>query len=86
MEMCGRSSSPHCVVLYASETGTAEDVAFKVYRTIQDARLHVRIASTEDYEISNLPTELCVIFIVSTTGEGEVPSAMKSFWSFLLRR
>lgn len=42
--------------------------------------------SLEEYDVSNLPTENIAIFIVSTTGDGEVPSSMKNFWAFLLKR
>ena len=33
-----------------------------------------------------LPAERFVIFVASTTGEGEVPDNMRGFWQFLLRR
>jgi sulfite reductase alpha subunit-like flavoprotein len=75
-----------CLVLYGSETGTSEDVAFKVFQMMRDAHLRCEIASFDDYEVSDLPMEQSVIFVVSTTGEGECPSTMKAFWSFLLKR
>jgi len=36
--------------------------------------------------VRELPRERLVVFIASTTGEGEVPDPMRAFWRFLLRR
>jgi sulfite reductase alpha subunit-like flavoprotein len=73
-------------ILYGSQTGCAEDVA----RQLADeaARRHFALAcdSMEDYDVRLLPTEGLVIFVASTTGEGEIPDSMRSFWNFLLRR
>ena len=74
------------LILYGSETGTAEDVAFRVYRKLKGEGYCCRIMGMEEYDSSILCDELLVIFFVSTTGDGEVPTNMKSFWSFLLRR
>ena len=40
----------------------------------------------EDYDISSLADEVYVIFFVSTSGEGDVPLSMRSFWNLILRR
>jgi sulfite reductase alpha subunit-like flavoprotein len=74
------------VILYGSETGTSEDLAFKIYTILCTSIPHLRIFSLDDYSIENLPSENCTVFVVSTTGDGEVPSSMKSFWNFLLRK
>lgn len=34
----------------------------------------------------NLPAEPFVVMCTSTTGQGDAPDNMRSFWSFLLRR
>ena len=39
----------------------------------------------DEYPIMQLPTAKLIVFIVSTTGEGEVPETMKNTWKFLLR-
>lgn len=38
----------------------------------------------DDYNIVELPECKYCIFMVSTTGQGEAPDNMMSFWSFLL--
>ena len=40
----------------------------------------------DEYDVTQLPHERCVVFVVSTTGEGVVPDNMRSFWRFLLRK
>ena len=39
----------------------------------------------DEFPIMKLPTSKLIVFIVSTTGEGEVPETMKNSWKFLLR-
>jgi equilibrative nucleoside transporter 1/2/3 len=40
----------------------------------------------DDYPVSQLIYEVNVIFVCSTTGQGEEPDNMKQFWRFLLRK
>lgn len=42
--------------------------------------------SMEDYDVRNLPSEKLIVCVASTTGEGEVPDNMRTFWRFLLRK
>jgi len=49
-------------------------------------RFQVRISSMDEYDVIRLIQETLVVFVASTTGQGEVPDSMKSFWKFLLRR
>ncbi|CAA6664852.1 unnamed protein product [Spirodela intermedia] len=65
----GLERSRRLLVLYGSQTGTAQDAADRVGR---EARL--------------LPSEDVVIFVVSTTGQGDMPDSMKEFWKFLLQK
>ena len=74
------------LVLYASETGTAEDVAYKLHSQLLAGAPQAQIRNMECYDVTLLPSETCIMFVVSTTGDGEVPTSMKSFWQFLLRR
>jgi sulfite reductase alpha subunit-like flavoprotein len=85
------SNHPKSVlILYGSETGTGEDVAFKIFHILSSSSSTsvktVRISSIDDYNIESLPNESFILFIISTTGDGEVPSSMKYFWKFLLQR
>lgn len=40
----------------------------------------------DDYSIGQLLHEKFVVFVCSTTGQGEEPDNMKTFWRFLLRK
>lgn len=83
MEESNRSS---LLVLYGSETGTAEEVAFKIHRHFTQKRLKISISSLDEYDVTKLPSETCILWVIATAGEGEVPSNMKRFWNFLLRK
>ena len=74
------------LILYGSETGTAEDVAFKLFSVVRRLHITSSIYSTEEYDVQNFPAENAVLFVVSTTGDGEVPTSMNKFWKFLLRK
>eukprot|EP01041_Mallomonas_annulata_P001792 gene1792-3480_t len=73
-------------VLYGTETGTAEEVAFKIFKTLKKSNANVKVESMDEYDIRCLPSERVVIFVVSTTGDGTAPTNMQSFWKFLLRK
>lgn len=46
----------------------------------------VEVLSMDSFDPSCLPREKFVVFVVSTTGQGDPPDSMKSFWRYLLRR
>lgn len=77
-------------VLYATATGTAEDVAQGLAETLTLRGASVRNCKTIDgYEIASLPTHSSAghlfIFIIATSGDGEVPLNMRKFWHFIRR-
>jgi sulfite reductase alpha subunit-like flavoprotein len=74
------------LILYATQTGNAQDVAERVGREAARHHLQPLVASMHSYPPSNLPTEQYVIFVVSTTGQGDPPDSMRAFWKFLLRK
>lgn len=72
-------------IVYASETGTAEDLAYSLFGLLKRA-LSVNVTSMENYDVTKLPDEEIVVFVVSTTGDGDVPASMLGFWKFLLQK
>lgn len=78
------------LILYASETGNAEDVAFSLHRQwnhlFASQSVNFRIFSVEDYDVFSLTSEKLVIFVLSTCGDGEFPIPMRTMWTNLLRR
>ena len=73
-------------ILYGSQTGTAQDTAERIGRVLTRLLFRVKVKAMDSYDIRSLPNEDAVVFVCSTTGQGEEPDNMKSFWRFLLRR
>lgn len=74
------------LILYATETGNALDAAERLGREAERRCCPVRLSSLDEFHPSSLPSEEFVIFVVSTTGQGDTPNSMKAFWTFLLQR
>ncbi|KAJ3742934.1 hypothetical protein DFH05DRAFT_1498607 [Lentinula detonsa] len=72
------------LILYATETGTAQEVADRVARECRRVHIQSRVISMDAYPAEDLLTETLVIFIVSTTGSGAEPRSMTVFWKKLL--
>ncbi|XP_030372834.1 NADPH-dependent diflavin oxidoreductase 1 [Scaptodrosophila lebanonensis] len=74
------------LILYGSQTGTAQDVAEQLWRESKQWGLDGPVLGFDDYEIQQLVEERLVIFVVATTGDGVEPDNMKRAWRFLLKR
>ncbi|KAK4367997.1 hypothetical protein RND71_011789 [Anisodus tanguticus] len=74
------------LILYASETGNAIDAAERLGRQAERRGCPVSLLSIDDFDPSSLPDQEIVIFVVSTTGQGDNPDSIKVFWKFLLQR
>lgn len=74
------------VILFGSQTGNAQDLAERIWRESKRFYFRSIIRPLDEYNILNLVNETCVIFICSTTGQGDEPDNMKTFWKFLLRK
>uniref|UniRef100_A0A915DZ96 NADPH-dependent diflavin oxidoreductase 1 n=1 Tax=Ditylenchus dipsaci TaxID=166011 RepID=A0A915DZ96_9BILA len=88
--------------LYGSETGTAQDVAETLWRNARQLGVRSRVMAMDDYNIQVLiyhclylvlilshidaPEEKVAVFIVATSGQGEIPANMRSNWRRLLAR
>lgn len=72
-------SSPHntLLILYATQTGTAEDVAELLAREARRRGIASRAVSVDEYDVAKLPSEPFIVFVVATTGQGEEPDSMK---------
>ncbi|THU69024.1 hypothetical protein C4D60_Mb08t09990 [Musa balbisiana] len=68
-------------------TGNAMDAAERVGREAERGGCpSVQVLPIDHFDVSCLPDEEIVIFVVSTTGQGDIPDSMKVFWRFLLQR
>lgn len=74
------------VILYGSQTGNAQDLAERIWRESKRFFFRSTVQALDEYNVLELINETCAVFVCSTTGEGEEPDNMKSFWKFLLRK
>uniref|UniRef100_A0A8C9CU01 NADPH-dependent diflavin oxidoreductase 1 n=1 Tax=Peromyscus maniculatus bairdii TaxID=230844 RepID=A0A8C9CU01_PERMB len=77
---------PQLLVLFGSQTGTAQDEAERLGREARRRRLGCRVQALDSYAVANLIREPLVIFVCATTGQGDPPDNMKNFWRFIFRK
>lgn len=78
------SSNKPVLVLFGSQTGTAEMFAKTVAREGAKLGVPVTLCDTENYEMFNLEYERMVILVCSTYGEGEPTDTMKNFHDWMM--
>ncbi|MCC2323036.1 bifunctional nitrate reductase/sulfite reductase flavoprotein subunit alpha [Cellulomonas xiejunii] len=69
-------------VLWASQTGAAEDVARTVAHRLTDAGCAPRVVSMDD-ALDDLPRHADVILVTSTFGDGDAPDNGTALWELL---
>lgn len=82
------TSTPRLLVLYGSETGTAQDVAeFVQQRAFNRHLTDTQVSAMDEFPVAQLlPQYSIVVFVASTTGNGEAPENMRRSWRSLLRK
>lgn len=73
------------LIAYASQTGTAEQWAMQTAQSLQQAGTSVRLAELGQLDTSALMQEERVLFVVSTTGEGDAPDGAVRFVTQCMR-
>lgn len=71
------------VVLWASQTGNAEELAAGAAAQLTEAGLPVALHSMDDFPVTELPTTRDLLIITSTTGDGEPPDNGATLWRAL---
>lgn len=71
--------APGVLVAFASQTGLAEELAWMTARGLSDAGTSARVALLGDLQPADLKGAGRVLFIASTTGEGDAPDAVSRF-------
>ncbi len=72
-------------VLWASQTGRAEDFAQVIAERLKGDKHDVRLCAMDQYDISSLAAEQSLVLITSTFGDGEPPDNASEFWKKLDR-
>jgi len=71
------------VVLWASQTGNAEEVGADVVARLIETGLPVVLYSMDDFPVAELTTTAELLLITSTTGDGEPPDNGAGLWRAL---
>ncbi|OBH04595.1 MULTISPECIES: bifunctional nitrate reductase/sulfite reductase flavoprotein subunit alpha [unclassified Mycobacterium] len=71
------------VVLWASQTGNAEELATEIAARLGEANVPAALHSMDDFPIAELPTTREVLLITSTTGDGDPPDNGAGLWRAL---
>lgn len=73
------ANGPPILVAYATQTGFAEDLAWRTARSLQAAHVPVKVAPLAQLGAATLADAQRALFIVSTTGEGDMPDGAAGF-------
>ncbi|MGE5490699.1 MAG: sulfite reductase subunit alpha [Actinomycetota bacterium] len=76
--------SPTWLVAYASQTGTAEDLAWQTARTLKLAGVAAHLCSLADLDADQLARADRILLVASTCGEGDAPDNGAAFAERLL--
>lgn len=71
------------VVLWASQTGNAEELAAEIAAQLGAVELPVTLQSMDDFPVAELATTKELLFVTSTTGDGEAPDNGAGLWRAL---
>ncbi|MCV7200314.1 bifunctional nitrate reductase/sulfite reductase flavoprotein subunit alpha [Mycobacterium angelicum] len=71
------------VVLWASQTGNAEELAADIAGKLAEAQLPVALHDMDDFPVANLPNVSELLLVTSTTGDGDAPDNGAGFWRAL---
>lgn len=71
------------VVLWASQTGNAEDLATDIAARLGEANLPASLRGMDEVPVTELSTTRQVLLITSTTGDGEPPDNGAALWRAL---
>ncbi|KAJ8129756.1 hypothetical protein O1611_g3875 [Lasiodiplodia mahajangana] len=74
------------LILYGSETGNSEESANDIESMARRLHFQVVVEEMNDVELSSLLRYPLVVFVISTTGQGDLPKNARKFWKSLLRK
>ncbi|CAI5757729.1 unnamed protein product [Candida verbasci] len=73
-------SGPPLTIAFASDGGNAEALAKKINRQAIGRGLKSVVLQMDDISVEDLPNETNIVFVTSTSGQGEFPTNGKQFW------
>lgn len=76
-------TEPHLFVLYGTESGNSKIIALDAVKTLARAGLRARALGLDELAASELTKVGHAIFMVSTSGDGDMPYNAVDFWEAL---
>ncbi|GAB1319091.1 NAPDH-dependent diflavin reductase [Madurella fahalii] len=73
------------VVLYGTETGNAEEIAVELGQMAERLRFETTVDEMDSFKLADLLRVSLVVFVTSTTGQGDMPKNTCKFWKNLRR-
>tara|TARA_Y100001970_G_scaffold264588_1_gene351344 strand:- start:536 stop:973 length:438 start_codon:yes stop_codon:yes gene_type:complete len=70
-------------IVYATQTGTAEELAFDIEKLCKEKNHNCQVFELDDISMNKLQEINKLMIVTSTTGDGEVPDNGLSFWENL---
>mmetsp|Transcript_17221 Transcript_17221/g.51507 ORF Transcript_17221/g.51507 Transcript_17221/m.51507 type:complete len:883 (-) Transcript_17221:2276-4924(-) len=82
------AAAPEVVVLYASQTGTAQEVARTIQASSAEHKIKSKVMSCNELGWENLSSERTpiVIIVASSTGDGDSPDNAAKFYATMKRK
>lgn len=80
------TSAKPWLIVYASQTGTAEQLAWRTATSLQQAHQPVSVKSVQHLNLDDLKNTEQVLFVASTYGTGEAPDLASGFAKKILRK
>jgi sulfite reductase (NADPH) flavoprotein alpha-component len=77
-----KNSTP-LLILFGSQTGTAEGLAKKMAKESQQRGFSPKVFALDDYEAANFAAANRAVIISSTWGDGDPPDNAVNFWNWL---
>ncbi|KAI1342412.1 riboflavin synthase domain-like protein [Xylariaceae sp. FL0016] len=74
------------LILYGSETGNSQELAEDLERLAERLRFETVLCEMNDVQLGVLLQYPLVVFVLSTTGQGDLPRNALKFWKALLRK
>ncbi|KAG0232454.1 hypothetical protein BGW42_008172 [Actinomortierella wolfii] len=79
----GIPKADHVTVFFASQTGNAESISRNIHEQAQERGFKSQHFVLNDFAKVDWAAEDCMIFVVSTTGDGDPPDNSTKFWRHL---
>ncbi len=73
------------LIVYASQTGLAEQLAWRTATSLQAANQTVQVKSMQQLSLTELKQQQHILFVVSTYGTGDAPDLASSFVKKVMR-